>query len=272
MTGMLREVCTSGTAAEVSQLGRRDLAGKTGTTDDCSDAWFVGFNPRYTTGVWVGYDTKISLGKKEYGSVAALPVWMEFMKEALGTSPSPGYPIPQGIVFWGLHMPIASAGPDDLINGAPDVPTGSDPKPICPVDEGVVPATQQVDPFAGFQVQSPLQADPTNAFAMPVAYGSGGYPGTVRILSPTGKTLGHGYLSVDGKGHKTVHWTGYPGYGQQAFGLGEADQHLLHGWGSNLSPTETSPEDMEPQLPGNAPAPPGGRSSNPYWYGNGWNY
>lgn len=272
MTGMLREVCTSGTAAEVSQLGRRDLAGKTGTTDDCTDAWFVGFNPRYTTGVWVGYDTKISLGPKEYGSVAALPVWMEFMKDALGTSPSEGYPVPQGIVFWGLNMPIESAGLDDLINGAPDVPTDSDPKRICPVDEGAAPAPRQVDPFADYQFQSPFQADPMNGFPMPVAYGSGSYPGTVRILSPKGKTLRFAYASVDEKGHKTLRGSPYAVYGQPPFGQEMAEQPTMEGWGPNGSETETPSHDMEPQLRENAPVQPRMPGSNPYWYGNGWNY
>ena len=83
MLSMLRETCVSGTAASVSRMRRKDLAGKTGTTDDCTDAWFVGFNSKYTTGVWLGHDTKTSLGKREYGGTAALPVWVNFMTEAL---------------------------------------------------------------------------------------------------------------------------------------------------------------------------------------------
>jgi len=272
MTSMLREVCTSGTAAEVSRLGRKDLAGKTGTTDDCTDAWFVGFNPRYTTGVWVGYDTKTSLGPKEYGSVAALPIWMDFMKDALGTSPSQGYPVPQGIVFWGLNMPIASAGLDDLIQAAPDVPPTSDPKPICQVDNSTVPVTQQVDPFAGFQVQSPLQADPMSAFPAPAAFASGTYSGAIRVLSSTGETLGYAYPSIDEKGQKTLYRNDNPAFGQQPFGQETAEQPLMEGWGQNLPPTEPPPHDVDPQLPGNAPVPPGQPGSNPYWYGHGWNY
>ena len=59
------------------------IAGKTGTTNDFTDAWFVGFSPSITCGVWIGYDEKKSLGSKETGARAALPIWMDFMKVAL---------------------------------------------------------------------------------------------------------------------------------------------------------------------------------------------
>jgi penicillin-binding protein 1A len=59
------------------------LAGKTGTTNDFTDAWFIGFSPRITTGVWMGYDEKKTLGAKESGARAALPIWVDFMKVAL---------------------------------------------------------------------------------------------------------------------------------------------------------------------------------------------
>jgi penicillin-binding protein 1A len=82
MVAMLREVVEFGTAVRAKQLGR-PAAGKTGTTNDFSDAWFVGFTPAYTAGVWVGFDdNSIKLGKKETGSRAALPIWLEVMKAA----------------------------------------------------------------------------------------------------------------------------------------------------------------------------------------------
>ena len=69
------------------QLGR-PAAGKTGTTQDYTDAWFVGFTPQVTSGVWVGFDDKqISLGKKETGARAALPIWLEFMQKAMAGMP-----------------------------------------------------------------------------------------------------------------------------------------------------------------------------------------
>jgi penicillin-binding protein 1A len=82
MTSLLRGVVEHGTAATARQLNH-PLAGKTGTTNDFTDAWFMGFSPSITCGVWVGYDEKKSLGDKETGAVAALPIWMDFMKVAL---------------------------------------------------------------------------------------------------------------------------------------------------------------------------------------------
>ena len=87
MTAMLEEVIQFGTGIQARALGR-PAAGKTGTTQDYTDAWFIGFTPQITSGVWVGYDDKqISLGKKETGARAALPIWMEFMQGALSGMP-----------------------------------------------------------------------------------------------------------------------------------------------------------------------------------------
>ena len=82
MTSMLREVVQHGTAISASSLPY-PLAGKTGTTNDFTDAWFVGFSPTLTCGVWMGFDEKKTLGAKESGGHAALPLWIDFMKVAL---------------------------------------------------------------------------------------------------------------------------------------------------------------------------------------------
>jgi penicillin-binding protein 1A len=82
MTSMLHEVVLHGTAVAAAKMPY-PLAGKTGTTNDFTDAWFVGFSPSITCGVWIGYDEKKSLGDKETGARAALPVWMQFMNVAL---------------------------------------------------------------------------------------------------------------------------------------------------------------------------------------------
>src|SRR5580693_1061140 len=88
MTAMLEEVVQFGTAMKAKSLGR-PAAGKTGTTQDFTDAWFMGFTPQLTAGVWVGYDDKqISLGKRESGALAALPIWMEFMEKAMAGTPA----------------------------------------------------------------------------------------------------------------------------------------------------------------------------------------
>jgi len=82
MMVFLREVTNSGTGA-ASKAQKHELGGKTGTTSDYTDAWFVGFSPSVTCGVWVGYDNRESLGDKETGAKAALPIWMDFMKAAI---------------------------------------------------------------------------------------------------------------------------------------------------------------------------------------------
>jgi len=87
MTAMLEEVIRFGTGIQAKALGR-PAAGKTGTTQDYTDAWFVGYTPQLTAGVWVGFDDKqISLGKKETGARAALPIWLEFMQGAVAGTP-----------------------------------------------------------------------------------------------------------------------------------------------------------------------------------------
>lgn len=94
MTGMLREVVLHGTGFAASRLNH-PLAGKTGTTNDFSDAWFVGFSPSVTCGVWIGFDEKArSLGNKETGAQAALPVWIDFMKAAIHGHDGEDFPAP----------------------------------------------------------------------------------------------------------------------------------------------------------------------------------
>ena len=82
MVEHVAEVVLHGTGAAAAKLNH-PLGGKTGTTNDFTDAWFVGFSPSVTCGVWVGYDEKKTLGNKETGAVAALPIWMDFMRVAL---------------------------------------------------------------------------------------------------------------------------------------------------------------------------------------------
>ena len=102
MTNMLRGVVQRGTAAAAAAL-KWPLGGKTGTVDDNTDAWFVGFDPDITVGVWVGLDEKKPLGANETGAVAALPIWMEFMKAYIGGRPDkddpPDFEAPGNIVF-----------------------------------------------------------------------------------------------------------------------------------------------------------------------------
>jgi len=95
MTSMLRDVVLHGTAISATVM-KYPLAGKTGTTNNSTDAWFVGFSPSITCGVWMGFDEKKSLGPKETGAHAALPIWMDFMKIALaGKEPGEFAPPPE---------------------------------------------------------------------------------------------------------------------------------------------------------------------------------
>jgi penicillin-binding protein 1A len=95
MTSMLREVVLHGTGIAATKLPF-PVAGKTGTTNDFTDAWFMGFSPTMTCGVWVGYDEKRSLGAKETGAHAALPIWMNFMTKAMeGKDPGDFHPPPE---------------------------------------------------------------------------------------------------------------------------------------------------------------------------------
>ena len=97
LTSMLQDVITRGTAVRARALHRKDLAGKTGTTNDQKDAWFAGYNGDFVTVAWVGFDQPSTLGRREYGGTAALPIWMEFMAGALDGRPEHSQPIPEGL-------------------------------------------------------------------------------------------------------------------------------------------------------------------------------
>ncbi|MEK7384843.1 MAG: penicillin-binding protein 1A, partial [candidate division NC10 bacterium] len=97
MTHMMRGVVERGTGQGAKALGR-PIAAKTGTTNDYSNAWFIGFTPRVATGVWVGYDRPRSLGRDETGSRVAVPIWVAYMGKILGDSPKDDFPVPDRVV------------------------------------------------------------------------------------------------------------------------------------------------------------------------------
>jgi penicillin-binding protein 1A len=98
MTHMLEGVVKYGTGWRVKALNR-PVAGKTGTTNNLFDAWFMGYTPQYITGTWVGFDNEAPLGKSETGSRAASPIWLGFMKRVLEDKPPKIFEVPEGIVF-----------------------------------------------------------------------------------------------------------------------------------------------------------------------------
>jgi penicillin-binding protein 1A len=116
MTSMMQDVIKRGTGRRAMALGRNDLAGKTGTTNDQRDAWFCGFNTSLVTTVWVGFDQVQPLGAGETGSRAALPMWVEYMKSALQGVPASSLPQPPDLVTvridakTGLRLPPGAAG------------------------------------------------------------------------------------------------------------------------------------------------------------------
>lgn len=115
---MLQEVMRTGTGRRAQSLQRRDLAGKTGTTNELNDAWFAGYNADVVAAVWVGFDQPRSLGRGETGSSTALPVWIDFMAAALRDRPESTLPRPPGLVTAridpGSGLLTDSANPDAM--------------------------------------------------------------------------------------------------------------------------------------------------------------
>jgi len=111
VTSMLQSVVERGTGRRVAALGR-PTAGKTGTTNDFHDAWFIGYTPEVVTGVWVGYDSERSLGDKQTGGRVAAPIFLEYMQKALGDAPVTDFPIPEGIVCVNMDATSTARGAD----------------------------------------------------------------------------------------------------------------------------------------------------------------
>jgi penicillin-binding protein 1A len=154
MVAMLEEVVQFGTGVRAKELGRPS-AGKTGTTNDFTDAWYIGFTPQLTAGVWVGNDDKrISLGKKETGARAALPIWLEFMQQAVQGSPIEDFqnvvplekiaPTKQVQVDVQDTAPPADAAEQGLTEtpGATPAPSPKPPKPVPPSTSTSSPSPQ----------------------------------------------------------------------------------------------------------------------------------
>jgi penicillin-binding protein 1A len=98
MHSMMQTVVQSGTATRALKLGRSDIAGKTGTTNDHLDAWFAGYSPKQVAIVWLGYDRPEPLGRNETGGAATLPIWIQYMATALKGLPQENLPMPDGVM------------------------------------------------------------------------------------------------------------------------------------------------------------------------------
>jgi penicillin-binding protein 1A len=110
MTNLMKEVVAYGTGHDAKALGRA-AAGKTGTTSDYIDAWFMGFTPNVVTGVWVGFDNQKSIGRNETGARAALPIWLSFMKDAVKNYPDSDFIIPAGVTFASIDAQTGKLAP-----------------------------------------------------------------------------------------------------------------------------------------------------------------
>jgi penicillin-binding protein 1A len=120
MTSMLQDVTRYGTAARAAQLGRGDLAGKTGTTNDARDTWFAGYTPDLVAISWMGFDQPRSLGRHETGGQAALPMWMQFMGTALRGLPQKGWPMPGGLVSVRIDPATGARLPESVLQNLID--------------------------------------------------------------------------------------------------------------------------------------------------------
>jgi penicillin-binding protein 1A len=143
MTSMMQDVVTRGTATRAKQLGRQDLAGKTGTTNNLVDAWFAGFNPKQVAVAWIGFDQPRSLGKDETGGRAALPIWIRYMATALKGVPDVPYNVPDGVMTVKIDPTLGT-----LINED---------------EEGVYEYFYQENPPPSVEIILPAMEDPTES-------------------------------------------------------------------------------------------------------------
>ena len=129
MNSLLQEITRSGTAARAqATLKRSDLYGKTGTTNDSVDAWFVGYHPSVVAATWVGYDTPRNLGSRETGGGLSLPIWIGYMSEVLKGVPMVQYTPPAGVIQVGGEWYFEEYGPNQGVQGL----GLNDPEPAAP--------------------------------------------------------------------------------------------------------------------------------------------
>ena len=141
ITHMMMGTVERGTGQAAKALGR-PVAAKTGTTNDYSNAWFIGFTPTLATGVWVGYDRPRSLGQDETGSRVAVPIWTTFMKEALAGKPVEEFPVPEGVVI----MPVDLSASGTCARLVPMAfLAGTEPKGPCGGSRGAAKGEAQTD-------------------------------------------------------------------------------------------------------------------------------
>jgi penicillin-binding protein 1A len=165
LTNVMKGVVERGTAARARVL-KRPLAGKTGTSSEATDVWFIGFTPSLVAGAWVGYDTKRSLGSAETGGRMALPIWIQFMQKALADTPPEDFRVPDDVVV----IPVNHA------NG----------RPVSPEEKGAI-----LEYFIRGTEPKRLQAHPSAPSPPPTAQASPPVrPASAELASPSAMPVG----------------------------------------------------------------------------------
>jgi penicillin-binding protein 1A len=153
---MLRDVTRYGTgAAATKELGRTDIAGKTGTTSDAVDGWFSGYGGNVVAVAWMGYDDPKSLGGREFGATLALPIWIDYMRVALAKRPPEERPQPDGVVRENDDWVYAEFAENPTL-GAIDLDQQPAPDPNAPVDPNAPPPQQPAEKPQQQQLQNSL--------------------------------------------------------------------------------------------------------------------
>jgi penicillin-binding protein 1A len=195
MMQFLQAVVQHGTAAAASQL-KHPLGGKTGTTNDYTDAWFIGFSPSVTCGTWIGYDDRQPLGEKETGARAALPMWMDFMRAAIANKPNEAFATagaPQKKLDVPLSSPVLKPAPKPEEED-PDAPAGEDlQKAPAPTPGKVAPANT-----APASVPLPTSGPATDKTGSP-ALPRGTVPTKASSSAPAKETTAPGKPADDGR-------------------------------------------------------------------------
>ena len=154
MTSMLQDVIKRGTGRRALAMGRGDLAGKTGTTNESKDSWFSGYNADYMTTVWVGFDQPESLGRNEYGGTVALPIWMNYMSAALKDKPEHLPPEPADLLSLRIDPVSGRAAPPgtpdayfELFKSEDSPPPMSELDPSLGIPGSPLPGDEEAAPF-----------------------------------------------------------------------------------------------------------------------------
>ena len=168
VTSMLTSVVKEGTGARAQRLGR-PVAGKTGTSNNARDAWFVGYTPELVAGVWVGHDDNRPLGRKESGGKTALPIWVEVMQNATKNTPASAFAMPGGVVtaeidpasgllaYEGMEEPLLEVFLD-----------GTAPTEQARPPDVADPTTFMMEQLGGFEVEQAPPPEGTPAGNAPV--------------------------------------------------------------------------------------------------------